>query len=170
MEPTVNVGDLVFVIETNEINKDDIISFKENNSIVTHRVIDILEDENGEKQYKTKGDANQSEDVETVKLQDIEGKFIFKIGQVGNIILFLKSEVGIILFVLILAVILFFSYSKNNDENESKEKTKEKDKEEYKENEREKEENREKENKERVEEKVKKIKERKKRLKSRKTK
>ncbi len=113
MEPTISVGDVVFVVETQDINKDDIISFKVNNSVVTHRVIEVIIDDGGEKQYKTKGDANDTEDVGTVKPQDIEGKYLFKIGQVGNIILFLKSEVGIIIFVLILAMILFFGNSKS---------------------------------------------------------
>ena len=40
MEPTLNTGDIVFVKETTDIKEQDIISFKVNNSIVTHRIIE----------------------------------------------------------------------------------------------------------------------------------
>lgn len=112
MEPTISVGDIVFVIETQEINKEDIISFRVNNSVVTHRVIDIVVDENNVKQYKTKGDSNSSEDTETVNPADIEGKYCFRIPKIGNVILFLKSGTGIVVVIFILSIAFLFAGNK----------------------------------------------------------
>ena len=61
MEPTINVGDLVIVKESSyAIN--DIISYKDGNSVVTHRIIDYSTQDNGEIFYTTKGDNNNAED------------------------------------------------------------------------------------------------------------
>lgn len=120
MEPTINVGDIVFVKETKDIQKQDIISFRENNAIVTHRVEDITVDENNVTIYKTKGDANSAEDTGTVKIEDIEGKYCFKIGQVGKVILFLKTKTGIGILAIILILCLFFSKGKTEKRVEPK--------------------------------------------------
>ena len=39
MAPTINVGDIVLVKLTKDINQNDIITYKENNYFITHRVI-----------------------------------------------------------------------------------------------------------------------------------
>lgn len=111
MEPQLSVGDIVFIKETTDIKVNDIITFRIDNGEVTHRVIEIR-DEDGEKLYKTKGDANNSEDDELVKLSDIEGKYIFKIAWLGNIILFLKTKIGIGLLIAVLIIGLFIGSSK----------------------------------------------------------
>ena len=120
MEPTINVGDIVFVKETTDIKEQDIVSFRENNAIVTHRVEDITVDENNVTIYKTKGDANSAEDTGTVKIEDIEGKYCFKIGQVGKVILFLKTKTGIGILAIILILCLFFSKGKTEKRVEPK--------------------------------------------------
>ena len=57
MSGSIEVGDVVLVKITNEVQENDIIVFKENNSFITHRVVkkdgDII---------TTKGDANNTED------------------------------------------------------------------------------------------------------------
>ena len=120
MTPSLNIGDIVFVTFTNDIKENDIITFRVNNGVVTHRVVEILE-ENGEKRYKTKGDANNTSDTELLKIEDIEGKYRFKIGYVGNIILFLQSKNGIALLVTILAISLILNNGKEEKNKKSKE-------------------------------------------------
>ncbi len=63
MKPTLNEGDIVFVKETKEIKENDIIAFREGNSVVTHRVFELYK-EDGKEYYITKGDANNGTDTE----------------------------------------------------------------------------------------------------------
>lgn len=115
MEPTLSVGDIVFVKETKDIKEQDIIAFRINNSIVTHRLVEIIDEEDGKK-YKTKGDSNTTEDLELLKIDDIEGKYSFKIGKLGNIILFLKTKTGIIILVILFSISILFSNDKTDKE------------------------------------------------------
>ena len=108
MKPTIDIGDIVLVKETPEIKKKDIVAFKVDGSVVTHRVVDIIEEGN-EVFYQTKGDANKTVDPDLIKFEDIEGKYIFKIGVVGKIILFLKTDFGIFYFIGAFLIYLFLS-------------------------------------------------------------
>lgn len=109
MEPTLNPGDIIFVKETTNINEQDIISFKVENAIVTHRVVEI-EKRNDKNLYITKGDANSGNDTELISIESVEGKYAFKIPLLGNIILFFQGSVGIAVLVIILIIILIRSY------------------------------------------------------------
>ena len=82
MEPTLKPGDIVFVKETTNINEQDIISFKVENAIVTHRVVEI-ENENGKNFYITKGDANNTNDQMKIEKNDIKGVYLFHIKYLG---------------------------------------------------------------------------------------
>lgn len=105
MKPTLNEGDIVITKENEDINLNDIISFDVGNSVVTHRIVGT-QTENGQKRFVTKGDANSGKDDELVSIKDIEGKYVFKIPLLGNIILFFKSSNGIITFLIILVISL----------------------------------------------------------------
>lgn len=116
MEPNISINDLVIIKEVsqNEINSKDIISFTVNGETITHRIENISTDESGDLVYTTKGDANNIEDADTIKFEDIEGKYIGKIPKIGKIILALKSKttLGIVLLVLIL---LYIFEQKSNE-------------------------------------------------------
>ncbi len=114
MEPTLNVGDIVFVKETTDIKEQDIISFKEQNAIITHRVVGIKR-ENDKDYYITKGDANSGNDTELVSIEDVEGKYSFKILWVGNVILFLQKPVVLIILFLILLVVFVIEPKKSKE-------------------------------------------------------
>lgn len=119
MEPTLNIGDIVFIKKTDEINEEDIISFKVNNSIVTHRVISIIKNEDNKIQYITKGDNNNGADDESIFKEDILGKYVFKIGKLGNIILFLKTKSGMVILILMFLLLILFT---NTNEKPKKKK------------------------------------------------
>ncbi len=109
MEPTLNVGDIIITKETKEIKENDIISFREKNSVITHRVFEIYK-ENGKEYYITKGDANSDTDSELLDKENIEGKYCFKIPFIGKIILFFQKPVGlIILFAIFLTTLIISS-------------------------------------------------------------
>lgn len=106
MQPELNIGDIVIVKKQNEedIEVGDIISFREGQSVITHRVVGINE-KNGEKEFITKGDYNNAKDSNPVKYESIEGVCINKISKLGNVVLFLKKKVVIISIILVFYLI-----------------------------------------------------------------
>ncbi len=106
MQPNLEIGDIVVAKETNEenINNNDIITFvDESGNTITHRVIDtIIKD--GKKYYQTRGDNNNSNDVGLVAIENIKGKYAFKIENVGTIISQIITPTGLMLSILILSV------------------------------------------------------------------
>ena len=116
MEPNLNVGDLIITENNIDIQKGDIITFfDEEKHVVTHRVIDVIEI-NGEKKYRTKGDANSIEDKYIVSETDIEGKFKQKIPIIGWAVYVIQTREGIVLTSIILFCIYW--YIKTGEENE----------------------------------------------------
>lgn len=99
MEPTLKVNDIILIKKENEYYVDDIITFKDSNEIVTHRIIDI----NKEK-ITTKGDANNKEDKPITK-NLIIGKLVFKFRIFGFIGYLLSKPLSwILLFVIGLGI------------------------------------------------------------------
>jgi len=71
MSGTLEVDDIIVVKLTKEVNKNDIITFSIDNTVITHRVLE-LENET----ITTKGDANNTKDEPITKSQVI-GKVVF---------------------------------------------------------------------------------------------
>lgn len=85
MEPTYSVSDIVYVkkVEFDQIKKGDVITFvNTNNSVVTHRVIEINTEE---KCIYTQGDSNEYPDVMPVYEEDIIGIVHFSLPKIGII-------------------------------------------------------------------------------------
>ena len=106
MEPTLEIGDIVIAKETEieNIKQEDIITFRQENSIVTHRVIDIIK-ENGKTFYQTKGDNNNANDEKLVEYQNVEGIYVLKISKIGILISKLQNTTSIIIIVLVLYLV-----------------------------------------------------------------
>ena len=111
MLPELQIGDIVVIkpVEEGTLKEGDIISFREGNSIVTHRIDHVID---SGKRFITKGDANSSEDINPVTYDNIEGKYEFKIANLGNFVLFMQNKIGIIVVALIIYMIYFASKSK----------------------------------------------------------
>ena len=111
MQPELDIKDIVVVKEVteDELKKGDIISFRAGQTVITHRIIDIV-NEDGITKYKTKGDANNSEDNNKITINQIEGKVITSVSFLGNIVLMLQDKVIIISIVLI-----FYAYFVRSD-------------------------------------------------------
>jgi len=109
MEPTIKINDIVIVKveDKKNIQKNDIITFKLENEIVTHRVIDIAYN-NGTLIYTTKGDKNDVTDIEKVEFEQIEGKYVTKVSKIGKMLNILKNKYifGLILILLIICYII----------------------------------------------------------------
>lgn len=117
MQPSYNIGDLIFEkeIAKEDIKLNDVITYSLENGqdTVTHRVIDIIE-ENGETYYQFKGDNNNSPDPDLVTYEQIQGKVIYKIDRLGSLIAEFVSGTGVILIL----IIFILSYMKTNRKEE----------------------------------------------------
>ena len=102
MEPELKKGDAIIIkkVAEDQLRVNDIVTFKINGEIITHRIVRI-DEVNSEKFYITKGDNNNVEDSDELRFSDIEGKQIIKIPHLGNIVAGLKNGIVIILVVLI---------------------------------------------------------------------
>lgn len=118
MAPSINVGDIVVVKLTKDINNNDIITYKENDYFITHRVIKI---EDGK--IVAKGDYNDSIDKD-VNLNDVLGKVIKVIPGVGIWKSVLKSPKVIVSLSItfILFALYFYLLERKKYEKEVKDK------------------------------------------------
>lgn len=105
MRPTFEPGDMVIVKQAKEEDIDigSTITFKsqENTgSYITHRVIEksIID---GQTVFKTKGDANNTEDNGNVQVNQVVGVYAFKVPLAGYISQFARSKYGFIIFIII---------------------------------------------------------------------
>ena len=76
MEPKIKKNDFIIIHKQKEYEIGDIVTFykKDTNEYITHRIIEI-EDE----KIITKGDANNTTDLNPIATDDILGKMLFKI-------------------------------------------------------------------------------------------
>ena len=103
MAPTLKTGDLILSLSNNETDysPQDIIVFKsQSGNLVTHRVVTKQETESGTA-YTTKGDANNTNDADLVKDEDILGQVKLAIPLLGRFVNFAKSGLGFVLLVVI---------------------------------------------------------------------
>lgn len=116
METEIRVGDMIItkMINPDTLKKDDVIAFRDHeNTVTTHRIIDILE-KDGNKYFVTKGDNNDSQDENLVEYKDVEGIYITRIPGVGNIFNELAKPTTIIILVLGVTVIFILLFQISN--------------------------------------------------------
>ena len=93
MAPAIPVGSAIFVkdVPPSEILEGDVITFRKNNVVVSHRVITnrIVSGE-----FVTKGDANAGEDFDTVPYDDYIGRVEKHYPVIGQALLIYSSNVG----------------------------------------------------------------------------
>ncbi|MDQ0272490.1 signal peptidase [Cytobacillus purgationiresistens] len=114
MEPVINAGDLVVVktVDIGSIQENDIVTYKKGGTLVTHRVVDLV-DQNGQVLLQTKGDANNIEDQGLVSGTQIVGSLAFNIPKGGYVSNFISSPIGIIIIGMILVLLLFMNIFKD---------------------------------------------------------
>lgn len=102
MSPTINVGDIIIVKLNDYFEQNDIIIYKSENSMITHRVISIEKNK-----IITKGDSNNTEDS-LIEKQDVIGKVIQiipKVGTIKSILMTPQVILGILLIIIAIIVI-----------------------------------------------------------------
>ena len=111
MSNTIEIGDVVIVKITKEVNKGEIIVYRDEDNFVTHRLIE----KDGNK-LVAKGDANNSED-KIIKKDKVIGKVVKvipKLGIIKNIIITPKIMISFLIFIFLLNLSL--SYKPNKEE------------------------------------------------------
>ena len=104
MSPTIEKGDIVIIKIGDEIRENDIITYKKENVLITHRIVNIEGDT-----IITKGDYNNTND-EPIKKDEVIGKAIFIINNVEiwkkvftDIHVIIPISITVILFILLIS-------------------------------------------------------------------
>lgn len=110
MLPAISVGDLVIAkeVDTEELKEGDVIAFREGRSVITHRIVSVVEDA-GARRFVTRGDNNNANDPVLVKAELVEGLQVLVAPRLGNAALFMQTPVGMTVIVA-LPLILFILY------------------------------------------------------------
>lgn len=93
MEPTLPVGSLIYVeiLTPEEIQAEDIIAFRSEGTVITHRV---LRNRMVEGEFVTKGDANAAADMNTVLYEELIGRVKYHIPVLGSLMALWTSTLG----------------------------------------------------------------------------
>ena len=112
MEPNIKVGDIILEKKVNEeeLNKEDIITYKQDGKNITHRIVNIEVIDNITV-YTTKGDNNKIEDEKKILYADIRGKVVAKISFIG---MFRLNDMlqKIVLITLVICIIIYIEIRK----------------------------------------------------------
>jgi signal peptidase len=93
MEPGINVGDVIIVdkSQAKDVELNDVIQFRKEDILISHRIIGIVEEERGIS-YRTKGDNNPSQDMDLVGENQVKGKVIYVAPKIGLPTLYMKAN------------------------------------------------------------------------------
>ncbi len=109
MADTINVNDYVLIKLTKDISEGDIITFKVNDTIITHRVLTIAQD-----RILTKGDANNDND-NMITCKEVIGKVVFIGHEYGIYFKVLKTPV---VFITAFISLVLFDLALSDDKKE----------------------------------------------------
>lgn len=115
MEPTYHTGSLIYVKEVDafELEAGQVITFMLNeDTVATHRIVEVVPDaENAEVvRFKTKGDANETEDGSLVHYKNVIGTPVFTIPYLGFVANYIQNPPGMYVAIAAGAFILMLSF------------------------------------------------------------
>src|SRR3989344_1604211 len=102
MEPNIPTGSLVVVKPSSSYGIGDVITFGADTKTeipTTHRIVGFEVDEAGRSAYRTKGDANEDSDANTVARSEVIGKVVFHVPYVGFVLDFARQPLGFALLI-----------------------------------------------------------------------
>lgn len=111
MEPVFSPGDVIIIEKNTDYKINDIVTYTYGDTLITHRIIDKTD-----AGYITQGDANNVPDTELVNDNQIVGKYLFVIPFIGLLKIWIKSPLGIMVILLIIAGI--YIYYRRKEERE----------------------------------------------------
>ena len=115
MSPAYNVGDMIFVQlkGPEDINEGDVITFNPSqysDAYLTHRVTEKIVDYQGTGVtcFRTRGDANDSEDSFLIESDRVIGTVNFGIPYLGFVVRFIQLRWYIVLPIVIMVAVFFY--------------------------------------------------------------
>ena len=131
MEPTYHVGSLIYVkdVDTDELKAGDVITYMlDEDTIVTHRIVDVIPDETDPYiiRFQTKGDANDSVDGSLVHYKNVIGTPVFSIPKLGYLANYIQKPPGRYIAISAGAIILLLVFLPDlfSDDDKSEKKKK----------------------------------------------
>lgn len=114
MYPTLKINDGIFVHREDNLEVGDVITFDSINEDtygmdITHRIVRKETLENGSVVYRTKGDNNELEDTAIVPFDNIFGKVILKITNLGSFRNFIIKPINMFLILLLPLLLIIVS-------------------------------------------------------------
>lgn len=123
-----NKNDLIIVkkVDPATLKKGDIITYMaDDKEVITHRIIDVIQTDDGNTVFETKGDASPGIDINKVRYDQVVGIYKTRIPKLGGVATFLQKPTGIIV-VLGIPLLIFFGVDlilKNKEKNSANSKT-----------------------------------------------
>lgn len=105
MRPELEVGDYILIKKKNNYKVGDVITYKNNKSYITHRIVYI-----NKNKIVTKGDSNNTND-NFINKKDVVGKLFLKL-RVVSFISFIFTVPYTWIFIFIVGVIYIWFFSK----------------------------------------------------------
>ncbi|MFL2103785.1 signal peptidase I [Marinilactibacillus psychrotolerans] len=115
MEPTYETGSLIYVKDVNhqDLAEGDPITYLiDEDTVVTHRIVEIVPDEEDASviRYKTKGDANNAADGSLVHYKNVLGKPVFTIPKLGYFADYIQHPPGMYVAIAAGAVLILLVF------------------------------------------------------------
>lgn len=114
MYPEIQSGDIIIchTEEPEDVKTGDIVAFFDpagnGVSVVTHRVTELVAQEGG-LFFRTKGDANNTEDAALVPAENLVGVYRTRVPGLGDVAMFMQTTAGLVVCV-ILPLVLMVGY------------------------------------------------------------
>ncbi len=115
MRPTYEVGSLIYVrsVDYKELEVGDPITYMASqDTVVTHRIIEVLVDEEDPDtiRYFTQGDANEQPDGTSVHYKNIIGKPVFSIPYLGYVSNYIQNPPGMYVAIAAGAILILLVF------------------------------------------------------------
>lgn len=110
MEPGIGVGSIVYVKEKDStaLEVGDVITYKlGGDTLVTHRIVEILEEE---RCVITQGDANEVPDGSPIPYDNIVGCVDFHVPLLGYVSMYVKTPAGIGAVCVVLGIMIILGF------------------------------------------------------------
>jgi len=129
MRPTIETGSLIVTkaVPAEDLKAGDILTYSPRNDevLVTHRIMEVIRDEDGGYSYVTRGDANEVNDPAPVRYENATGRVVFWINGVGRALNYIATPKGIASIVSAIVLLIAAMYlvgRRNGKKGETNEK------------------------------------------------
>lgn len=123
MESEIHKGDLIITknVDPKTLKIDDVIAFRDaEETVTTHRIIDIVENE-GVTYFITKGDNNNTQDMNLVEYEDVEGIYVTRFPGIGSMMNTLSEPTTVLVLVLGITIIFVIGFAISSKKQRDKE-------------------------------------------------